>query len=105
MTTNPIDMEQFNALTLDEKRDYLTLKLQFGEVAIEFTKVDGTNRKMPCTLAPQLIPPAPIVEGKIKKERKENPTVIRVFCTDKQEWRSFRIDSVISINDIIPSRN
>lgn len=103
--TNPIDMEQFNALTLDEKRDYLTLKLQFGEVEIEFTKVDGSNRVMPCTLASQLIPTAPIVEGKVKKERKENPNVIRVFCIDKQEWRSFRIDSVISINDIIPSRN
>lgn len=78
-------------------REDLIKLLESKECVVEFTKVDGTYRKMPCTLAPQLIPLAPVVEGKVKKERKENPNVIRVFCTDKKEWRSFRIDSVISI--------
>ena len=82
-------------MTIDEKRDYITAKLLEGEVTVEFTKIDGTLRIMPCTLSPTIVPPAPIVEN--KKERKVSTEVIRVFCTDKKEWRSFRIDSVISI--------
>ena len=86
---------------LEFKRELYKQCLQKGVVEVEFTKVNGEHRVMPCTLNEQLIPPAPVKvlkEGEVPKPpRKENPEVIRVFCTDKQEWRSFRIDSVISI--------
>jgi hypothetical protein len=85
-------------LPLDEKRAYIKSLLINGEVIVEFTKLDGEFRKMPCTLKPELLPVTPIVESEQpKKERAENPNVIRVFCTDKKEWRSFRIDSVTNI--------
>ena len=89
-------MGDFDKLTLDEKRDYINNILHAGEAVVEFTKVNGEHRVMPCSLNAALLPPAPpVVEGKV--ERKINPDVIRVFCIDKQEWRSFRIDRVISI--------
>jgi len=81
---------------LAEKRQELTEILRSGVATVEFTKVNGERRVMPCTLQAELLPPAkPLAEGKV--ERKENEQTLRVFCTDKQEWRSFRIDSVLSV--------
>jgi len=88
---------EFNKMTLDEKRNYLIEKLANGIHTVTFTKVNGEKRTMPCTLSSNLLPPVPIKEDTAKKERKVNTDTLRVFCTDKNEWRSFRIDSVISI--------
>jgi hypothetical protein len=66
---------------------------------VEFTKVNGEVRSMPCTLKAELIPPAPVkvlAEGEVSKVKKENPEVMSVWCLDKKEWRSFRIVNVIS---------
>lgn len=70
--------------------------LQSGFVRVTFTKVDGSERIMECTLRPDLIPtPNHIVApDKPKRIVKDNEEVIRVFDTEKKEWRSFRIDSV-----------
>jgi hypothetical protein len=67
-----------------------------NECIVEFVKVNGEVRSMPCTLKPDLIPPQqPLAEG--KEPKKPNPNVTVVWCTDKKEWRSFRTDSLISI--------
>jgi hypothetical protein len=50
---------------------------------------------MKCTLDPKLLPSK---TGNSLVERKENDNVIRVFSVDQQEWRSFRINSVISVD-------
>jgi len=68
---------------------------QHKELVVEFTKVDGTVRTMPCTLHPDLLPKVEVTESKKKKEPKLE--VMSVFCTDKNEWRSFRVDNVISV--------
>lgn len=74
-----------------------------AHVEVTFTKVDGTVRTMPCTLNEAMLPPAPVhitnTNNPIDfpKVKKVNPAVMSVFCTDKQEWRSFRVDNVISI--------
>ena len=73
----------------------LIQKLQQGVWNITFTKVDGTERTMPCTLDPSLIPVVPISED--RKPKKTNDAVIKVFVTDVKEWRSFRIANLISI--------
>ena len=81
---------------LTERRNILSdFFKHHKELVVEFTKVDGSVRTMPCTLHPDLLPPAVVTEGKKKKEPK--PEVMSVFCTDKQEWRSFRVDNVISV--------
>ena len=80
-------------------RDQLSNLLHSGECIVEFTKVNGEVRSMPCTLKPELIPPAPVkvlAEGEVPKVKKENPDVMNVWCLDKKEWRSFRIANLIS---------
>ena len=81
-------------------REQLSELLHTGECVVEFTKINGEVRAMPCTLKAELLPPAPepkpLVEGQVPKVKKENPNVLSVWCLDKKEWRSFRIDNVIS---------
>lgn len=64
---------------------------------VEFTKVNGEKRSMPCTLRADVIPSVPIIEGKEPKEKKINQDVMSVWCTDKNGWRSFRIENVTNL--------
>lgn len=81
------------------KRTELKAMLTEGECIVEFTKVGGEKRIMPCTLNPELMPAPPEVkEGTEKKTKKEeNPTVINAWCTDAKGWRSFRVANVTDI--------
>ena len=80
-----------------------TLLLE-NECVVEFTKVNGETRTMPCTLKAEFIPdPIPALHFTntdnpidFPKVKKENPDVMNVWCLDKKEWRSFRIANVIS---------
>jgi hypothetical protein len=66
-------------------------------VMVEFTKIDGTVRKMLCTLAKSLIPEDDYPKSdKAKVETDVVPTVCRVYDLEKQGWRSFRFDSVVN---------
>lgn len=67
-------------------------------VDVTFIKKDGTERLMKCTLDPLLLPKVEIIENKEPvKPRKESTTSMRVFDTEKQEWRSFTIKSVKNV--------
>lgn len=65
-------------------------------VQVKFTKRDGSERVMNCTLNKDVVPPAtkkdPISQAKV---RKVNEEVMVVWDVDKNAWRSFRPDSVI----------
>lgn len=69
--------------------------LAHGVCEVTFTKVDGSVRVMPCTLDPLLLPPMPVLEGKITRPSK--PDTVSAWCTDKMEWRSFRVANVQKI--------
>ncbi len=69
--------------------------LKNGVVNVTFTKVDGTQRTMKCTLCDALIPPATPSEN----PKKKNDSVTSVWDVEKASWRSFRNDSVISFNE------
>ena len=69
--------------------------LQENTCVITFTKVNGEQREMPCTLKSDLVPPTPVVEG--KEPKKKNPDVVSVWCLDKKEWRSFRFANLINV--------
>ncbi len=78
-------------------RDWIKSLLQNGSITVTFTKADGTDREMLCTLNPEHLPPMPMpIDGIVKeskKSRKEpDPHSIRVFDLEKGEWRSFRFD-------------
>jgi hypothetical protein len=76
-------------------RQELISLLTSGTYEVTFTKVDGTERTMPCTLDPTILPTQNLTEEK-KIPRKINIETLRVFVTDINEWRSFRIENVIS---------
>jgi len=72
--------------------------LHEGTVVIEFEKKDGTTRRMYCTLNNQYITENYVAPEK-KTERTKVPSVgvISVFDTEINEWRSIRVDSILSI--------
>lgn len=67
-------------------------------VTVTFTKTDGTEREMRCTQAHDLIPIDKEPKGTTRALSDE---VVRVFDLDKQEWRSFRWDSIISVDMVV----
>lgn len=83
-------------------KELLQKQLHEGVVTVRFTKVDGNVRDMVCTLNPSLLPlvsrPAtnstPAVP--LIPQKSPNANVCVVFDTEKQAWRSFRYDSVLS---------
>ena len=81
-----------------------------SEITVDFVKADGTERSMRCTLDSNRIPPVPagtIFKSSVtnpdglaesKKPRKQpDPHSVRVFDTEKGEWRSFRFDRLQKI--------
>jgi hypothetical protein len=62
---------------------------------VTFTKVDGSERVMPCTLREAAMPARDA--AKFHETRVINEKVISAFCLDKMEWRSFRVENVRSI--------
>jgi hypothetical protein len=67
-----------------------------SEGVVTFTKADGTERVMKCTLNPEQLPKVEIKED--AKPRKESTTSMRVFDLEKNEWRSFTIKKVKQVN-------
>ena len=81
-----------------ELRTWLIGHMKMGPVTVTFTKKDGTERVMNCTLQSELLPAELVKEStEPKKERKENTDALRVFDLEKQEWRSFIIKSIKQI--------
>lgn len=80
-------------------REEILEKLHNGIVNVLFLKSDGTEREMKATLLAEHLPPAKEVsENEVKKERKVNEEVVVAWDMDKQAWRSFRLDSVITVS-------
>lgn len=86
-------------------RDWVRSLLQQQPITVTFVKADGTEREMHCTLNWDYIPTdkhpgQPSVDGIVKESRsRKEPDVhsLRVFDTDKLEWRSFRFDRLKKI--------
>ena len=88
----------------EQIRSWVRGLLTNSEISVMFTKADGTDREMLCTLDHSRIPvsvakpvstTAPVdgIVRESKKPRKEpDPHSIRVYDLEKQEWRSFRFE-------------
>ena len=66
-------------------------------VCVVFTKKDGSERELFCTLSESKIPAdkqPKTQEATSTTGRSFSDEAQRVFDTEKQEWRSFRWDSV-----------
>lgn len=78
-------------------RELILNAIKKSDVTVLFTKKDGTDREMLCTLAESLIPS----DKRPKTENtKFSDEALRVFDLDKQEWRSFRWDSIKTVKGI-----
>jgi hypothetical protein len=78
-------------------REGLAQILSQGAVTVKFTKVDGDERVMHCTIAEHLIPEdmVPKTSNLLTGEYfPPNMAVLKVFDLDIKQWRSFRVDSV-----------
>lgn len=66
-------------------------------VTVTFTKVNGEERTMKCTLMAEYVPNAPSSSGQILLQESDSKAV-SVWDTEMNGWRSFRVDSVKSIS-------
>lgn len=71
-------------------RDVLKSVLKEAVAVVTFEKKDGTERVMKCTLKDDALPPFETTWSK----KKPCDSVLSVWDLDKNEWRSFRLDSV-----------
>ena len=76
------------------KRDTLIKNLQQKVMRVTFTKVNGEERVMECTLQEYMLPET------VESNRKQNEAVLPVFDINKGEWRSFRMDSITKIEAV-----
>lgn len=78
-----------------DREEYQDL-LRTGPCEVTFTKDNGKERVMKCTLNQDLMPTS-VVEKLAENAgaaRTVNLDVLPVFDLDKEAWRSFRLDSV-----------
>lgn len=79
-------------------RDGLIDLLRHNVVSVTFTKVNGEERVMRCTLQANYIPNALTKNGELIVEKKTNSNNVSVWDTETQGWRSFRVNSVKSVS-------
>lgn len=89
---------QLTVTQTDEFKDQVRKALHDSkDLRIVFTKKDGTDREMFCTLNESKIPADKLPKSEASNSTtagSSNESAIRVFDTIKQEWRSFRWDAV-----------
>lgn len=74
------------------KSDDLKVYLKTNTVTVVFTKLNGEERRLKCTLNEQFIP---ITESKqTNTTKKQNTDVMSVWDLENSGWRSFRVDSI-----------
>lgn len=74
-------------------RNDLQAKLHNNVVTVTFTKVNGEQRIMPCTLKADVIPADYLPKN---TDYKRSDDVCSVWAPESNGWRSFRWDSVVS---------
>lgn len=85
----------------DDFKDIVLELLYVGIQEVTFTKKDGTERTLVCTLRPDLLPakPEPVAGEEPKVRAKSSTDSISVFETNLQEWRAFNLSNVILIKN------
>lgn len=83
------------------QRDTILNDLREYVIEVTFTKVNGEQRIMRCTLRPDLLPPKYAEEITEEKTfHQTNPEVIAAWDVQAHGWRSFRVDSVSYLQNV-----
>jgi hypothetical protein len=81
--------------TVEAMREDLKNNLRAKIGTVTFTKANGDERIMRCTLQESVLPKQTDLEEAVQKK---GPTdSLAVWDLEKNAWRSFRYDSVISV--------
>ena len=86
------EFEEFKTWTLGLLQDGNTKDLR-----VTFTKKDGSERAMRCTLVEARIPADKVPKSSEETTSQTSRPAVRVFDTEVGEWRSFRWDSVTKV--------
>ena len=79
--------------------DDLKFELADGICMIDFVKVDGTKRLMKCTLKQAYIQEHERhYDKKTERIKPSNENLLVVFDVEKNDWRSLRLDSIVTWN-------
>ena len=76
-------------------KESIRSQLQHSVMNFKFIKNDGSVREMICTLLESLAIP---YEKKTDKQKPENDEVLAVWDVEKHAWRSFRVNTVLSVD-------
>lgn len=76
-------------------REFLEQQLQNGICIVVFTKGNGEVRELECTLLESFIVK---YEKKTDRVKPKNENILAVWDVESEGWRSFKVDSVISID-------
>ena len=81
-------------------RDEMLNALRENVCQVLFTKANGEERLMECTLMQDEIPQElmPKTDGNTVQP---NLDIVKVFDVGINQWRSFRVDSVIEFKEVI----
>ena len=90
------DEEPAHAFDTQSGKDWLKSILNDGVATITFTKRDGTERAMKCTLDRKMLPQ--VVTEETKKTKTISDDVLPVYDIEAQGWRSFRWDSITKVD-------
>lgn len=84
----------FSGAEQEVARKWLISHLKCSDIEITFTKKDGTERLMKCTLKEDVVVP---YEKKTDKVKEKNSDTLSVWDVEKNAWRSFRWDSIKNV--------
>ena len=83
--------------TSDESKEWIKGLLNDGVVEVTFTKADGTERVMKCTLKDEVISEHWVAKN-TETQKKISEDALPVFDVEAKGWRSFRWDSIKEVN-------
>lgn len=81
------------------QKEQIQSTLRQGECEIVFTKKDGSERQMVCTLHPDYLPVRD--ETAPAGKNNENEHTVTVWDIEAGGWRMFRIDSLVSGPEVV----
>jgi hypothetical protein len=83
-----------------QMREELIEALKDHILAVSFTKADGTIRRMMCTLNAAHLPVITENDVDRREYNKHSLDVIAVWDLEKNDWRAFRVDSVLEVEGV-----
>ncbi len=87
-------INDWSGMDSKQLKESLSKVLAVSNVTVTFTKTDGTERVMKCTLKSDVIVP---YQQKTDRKKPENDQLISVWDIENNGWRSFKVDAIKNI--------